>query len=239
MGAEAKKELAGGAMLIGLVAISLGFGSSPVSSDVLKAGFSTQQSAWSQVNAPMDSVRADSKKPAVDRSGERRFGKASFYANFFAGRKMANGKIMDPHANNAASRTLPLGTTAKVTNLETGKSAVVVIQDRGPYVDGRIVDLSPATAQQIGLSKREGIAKVAVTPIAVPMPDGRVKLGAAASDPQVAVNLPLNARLEADQDSARAGGFGGEGWWPLIPARASGPAKHRESGHVPCCRRSI
>jgi rare lipoprotein A len=96
---------------------------------------------------------------------------------------------MDPQTNNAASRTLPLGTTAKVTNLETGKSAVVTIQDRGPYVDGRIVDLSPATAQQIGITKREGIAKVEVAPIAVPMPDGRIKLGAAANDPLVAINL--------------------------------------------------
>jgi rare lipoprotein A len=96
---------------------------------------------------------------------------------------------MDPQTDNAASRTLPLGTTAKVTNLKTGKSAVVTIQDRGPYVDGRIVDLSPSTAQKIGITRREGIAKVEVTPIAVPMPDGRIKLGAAASDPQVAINL--------------------------------------------------
>jgi rare lipoprotein A len=56
-------------------------------------------------------------------------------------------------------------------------------------VDGRIVDLSPATAQKIGITPREGIAKVEVAPIAVPMPDGRIKLGAAANDPQVAINL--------------------------------------------------
>jgi len=130
-----------------------------------------------------------SNKPALDLSGGKRFGKASFYANFFAGRKMADGKIMDPQTNNAASRTLPLGTTAKVTNLETGQSAVVTIQDRGPYVGGRIVDLSPATAQKIGITKREGIAKVEVAPIAVPMPNGRIKLGAAANDPLVAINL--------------------------------------------------
>ncbi len=69
---------------------------------------------------------------------------------------MADGKQMDPRHDNAASRTLPLGTTAKVTNLETGKSAFVTIQDRGPYVDGRIVDLSPSTAREIGLSHRQG-----------------------------------------------------------------------------------
>ena len=52
---------------------------------------------------------------------------------------------MDPHGDNAASKTLPLGTTAKVTNTETGQSAIATLQDRGPYVTDRIVDLSPTT----------------------------------------------------------------------------------------------
>ncbi len=93
--------------------------------------------------------------PALDHSGRKRVGKASFYAKMFHGRKMANGKRMDPRDDNAASKTLPLGTTAKVTNLETGRSAVVTIEDRGPYVKGRIVDLSPATAQSIGITPAE------------------------------------------------------------------------------------
>ena len=115
-----------------------------------------------------------------DLTGHKRVGAASFYAKEFAGRKMADGTPMDPHADNAASKTLPLGTTAKVTNVETGKSAVVTIQDRGPFVPGRIVDLSPATARKLGITRRAGVAKVVVAPIAVPLPDGRVKLGAAA-----------------------------------------------------------
>jgi peptidoglycan lytic transglycosylase len=118
-------------------------------------------------------------KAAIDRSGKKRVGKASFYAHMFAGRKMADGKQMDPQHDNAASRTLPLGTTAKVTNLETGKSAFVTIQDRGPYVAGRIVDLSPSTAREIGISYRQGVARVEVSPLAVPLPNGGVKLGAA------------------------------------------------------------
>jgi rare lipoprotein A len=117
-----------------------------------------------------------------DFSARKRMGKASFYANKFAGRKMADGARMDPHGDNAASKTLPLGTTAKVTNLETGKSAVVTIQDRGPFVPGRIVDLSPDTAREIGISHRKGVALVVVAPIAVPQPDGGVKLGAAAHE---------------------------------------------------------
>ena len=131
---------------------------------------------------------ATEKKPAVDTSGQKRVGKASFYASRFGGRKMADGNPFRLHDSNAASRTLPLGTTAKVTNLETGKSAVVTIQDRGPYVGGRLVDLSPGTAKQIGLSERKGLAKVAVTPIKVPLPNGGVKLGQAANDPILALN---------------------------------------------------
>jgi rare lipoprotein A len=124
--------------------------------------------------------------PALDLSGHKRLGKASFYAQKFAGRKMADGTIMRPQSDNAASKTLPLGTTAKVTNLETGQSAVVTIHDRGPYIQGRIVDLSPSTAKEIGIDHKNGVAKVEVAPIVVPLPDGRVKLGAAASDADAA-----------------------------------------------------
>ena len=141
------------------------------------ADFASQQPATAQKHSPRR-LSANIKAP-VDRSGKKRVGKASFYAPMFAGRKMADGTKMDPQDDNAASRTLPLGTTAKVTNLETGKSAIVTIQDRGPYVDGRIVDLSPSTAREIGISHRQGVARVEVSPIAVPLPNGGVKLGAA------------------------------------------------------------
>src|SRR5579871_4361916 len=142
-----------------------------------------EQSAASAPQSTSTAQRlSPERKPVLDRTGEKRVGKASFYAHMFEGRKMADGKVMDPTRNNAASRTLPLGTTAKVTNLTTGKSAVVTIQDRGPYVKGRIVDLSPATARDIGISPKEGVALVVVAPIAVPQPDGGVKLGAAAHE---------------------------------------------------------
>jgi rare lipoprotein A len=96
---------------------------------------------------------------------------ASFYGDKFTGRKMADGTRMDPHDDIAASKTLPLGTTARVTNLETGRSAVVTIQDRGPYVKGRIVDLSPATARKIGISREVGLALVEVAPLSIPQRD--------------------------------------------------------------------
>ena len=132
--------------------------------------------------------------PKLDHSGSKRVGKASFYARMFNGRKMADGNRMDPHDDNAASKTLPLGTVAKVTNLETGRSAVVTIQDRGPYVKGRIVDLSPSTAQSIGITRENGVAEVEVAPIAVPQPDGSVKPGAAAAERPVDLHATPFAR---------------------------------------------
>jgi rare lipoprotein A len=127
-----------------------------------------------------EAAATPSKQRKLDHSGRKQVGKASYYARKFAGRKMADGTPMNPRDDNAASKTLPLGTTARVTNLETGRSAKVTIQDRGPYVPGRIVDLSPATAEQIGITREEGIAQVEVAPIAVPQPDGGVKGGAGA-----------------------------------------------------------
>lgn len=131
----------------------------------------------SMANTPATRAAERARRHAPDLSGSPRLGKASFYAEEFFGRTMANGAPMDPEGDNAASKTLPLGTTARVINLETGRSAVVKIADRGPYVPGRIVDLSPATARKIGLSRRQGVAKVIVAPIKVPLPGGAVRLG--------------------------------------------------------------
>jgi rare lipoprotein A len=114
------------------------------------------------------------KQASLDRSGKPRKGRASYYGRKFYGKKMANGKPMNPRSNVAASKTLPLGTKAKVTNLETGKSEVVVIEDRGPYVDGRIIDVSPKTAEKLDL-KKEGTAPVQVKPLQVPQQDGSGK----------------------------------------------------------------
>lgn len=119
------------------------------------------------------------KKPNLDRSGKVKKGKASYYGKNFHGKKMADGTRMNPQSNVAASKTLPLGTKAKVTNLENGKSEVVEIRDRGPYVQGRIVDLSPRTADKLGI-REQGVAPVEVKPIEVPQKDGSVKPGAAA-----------------------------------------------------------
>ncbi len=117
----------------------------------------------------------------VDHSGRKERGKASYYAPHFANRKMADGRRMNPNSNVVASKTLPLGSVAKVTNLENGKTATVKVEDRGPFVDGRVVDLAPKVANELDL-KKKGVVPVEVKPVTVPQPDGRVKLGAGAAD---------------------------------------------------------
>jgi len=117
----------------------------------------------------------------IDHSGRKEKGHVSYYGKGFAHKKMADGRPMNPESNVAASKTLPLGTTAKVTNLSNGKSATVKVEDRGPYVKGRVVDVSPKVADQLDL-KHKGVAPVEVKPITVPQPDGAVKLGAGAAD---------------------------------------------------------
>jgi rare lipoprotein A len=89
-------------------------------------------------------------------------GKASIYADRFQGQLAANGEPHDQNDLTAASRILPLGTRATVTNLETGKSVQVEITDRGPYVGGRIIDLSRRAAREIGLTLKTGLARVRV-----------------------------------------------------------------------------
>jgi rare lipoprotein A len=95
-------------------------------------------------------------------------GTASFYAQRFNGRKMANGKRFNAQSNSAAHRTLPLGTTARVTNLENGRTTEVRIEDRGPFVANRIIDLSPRSARDLGIERAQGLATVMVTPLEVP-----------------------------------------------------------------------
>lgn len=116
--------------------------------------------------------QADAAKTSKsDLAGKKQVGEASIYGEKFFNKKMADGERMDPHDDNAAHKTLPLGTKAKVTNLETGESTTVTIQDRGPFVEGRIIDLPPGKAEEIGLTLEEGVAKVKVEPVKLPKRD--------------------------------------------------------------------
>ena len=88
-------------------------------------------------------------------------GIASWYGDQFAGKLTANGEIFDPELVSAAHKTLPMPSVVRVTNLDNGKSLVVRINDRGPYVTGRIIDMSRAGARLLGF-KDEGIARVRI-----------------------------------------------------------------------------
>ena len=88
-------------------------------------------------------------------------GKASYYADKFNGRKTANGEIFDNDKFTAAHKTLPFGTIVIVKNLNNNKTVQVRINDRGPFVEGRIIDLSKRAAEHIGMI-RSGVADVEV-----------------------------------------------------------------------------
>jgi peptidoglycan lytic transglycosylase len=111
-------------------------------------------------------------------------GLASWYGPPYAGRKGADGTVYDQNAMTAAHLTLPMGTMVRVTNLTNNQSVVVKITDRGPFVRGRIIDLSLAAAKATGVY-RAGVAKVKVEAFAAPVranadPGGRwcVQIGA-------------------------------------------------------------
>lgn len=87
---------------------------------------------------------------------------------------MANGERFRNDSNAAAHKTLPLGTRVLVTNLENGRQALVTIKDRGPYVKGRIIDVSPRVAEHLAM-KRQGTARVAVRPVSMPGQEPRMQ----------------------------------------------------------------
>lgn len=86
-------------------------------------------------------------------------GSASFYGKRFHGRTTANGERFDMHDMTAAHRTLPFGSLVRVTNPRNGQQVVVRINDRGPFAKGRVIDLSRAAAEEIGMIRR-GHARV-------------------------------------------------------------------------------
>ena len=89
---------------------------------------------------------------------------ASWYGPGYEGHRTASGEKFDPNGFSAASRTLPLGSIVRVTNIQNGRSVDVRINDRGPVTAGRSIDLSPAAARKIGLTTK-GIDRVKITRI--------------------------------------------------------------------------
>lgn len=96
-------------------------------------------------------------EPNYDRTGI-----ASWYGDDFHGRLTANGEVFDKYRLTAAHPTLPLPSLVRVTNLENGRTAILRVNDRGPFLHGRLIDLSHASAVELGFLKR-GTARVRVT----------------------------------------------------------------------------
>ncbi len=100
-------------------------------------------------------------QPMADAHGYRQKGIASWYGEAFHGRPTSNGETYDMHGISAAHKLLPLGTLVRVTNLENGRVLDLRINDRGPFIPGRIIDLSYGAAKELGIV-RAGTAKVEV-----------------------------------------------------------------------------
>jgi rare lipoprotein A len=131
--------------------------------------------------------------PAIALRNYKERGIASWYGRKFHGQKTSNGETYDMYAMTAAHPTLPLPSYARVTNVATGKSVVVRVNDRGPFLHGRIIDLSYAAAHKVGIaSKGSGEVEVeAIIPVDSPTLKAAAPLPPVATAPTVAVTSPL------------------------------------------------
>jgi rare lipoprotein A len=130
-------------------------------------------------------IRGKTYYPIPNAEGYRETGIASWYGKPFHGRKTSNGETYDMHAPTAAHKTLPMGTMLLVKNLENGRTTVVRINDRGPFVQDRIIDLSYKAAKDIDMI-RKGTAKVSITALGEALaqgapPEAHLKKGVLAS----------------------------------------------------------
>ena len=112
------------------------------------------------------SARGSGSSRAVSNRGTQT-GLASYYADKYHGRTTASGERFDTNKLTAAHRTLPFGTRVRVTNLDNGKQVIVKVNDRGPFVNGRVIDLSRAAAKRVDMI-RAGLAKVKVEVLDAP-----------------------------------------------------------------------
>jgi rare lipoprotein A len=101
--------------------------------------------------SPRFVTRESPASPEVSSSVHQLTGIASYYADEFHGRPTANGEEYDMHAMTAAHQTLPFNTTVRVTNVTTGAAVIVRINDRGPFKDNRVIDLSLEAAKRLGM----------------------------------------------------------------------------------------
>jgi rare lipoprotein A len=124
---------------------------------------SAEAATLEDATVPAKNKRAQANSRETSRKKVIR-GQASWYGPGFHGKKTASGEVFDQGRLTAAHKTLPLGTKAKVTNLENGNSVEVEINDRGPYVGDRVIDLSRAAANALGFVE-SGLTLVRIEPL--------------------------------------------------------------------------
>jgi rare lipoprotein A len=112
------------------------------------------EAAIEVLGAGPDPARASEARPQPGTAGGEQVGTASWYGSWHHGRETASGTVFDMYRLTAAHRTLPLGSRVRVTALDSGRSVEVTITDRGPYVAGRIIDLSYAAASRLAAVER-------------------------------------------------------------------------------------
>lgn len=162
-----------------------------------QAGGSVAVIAIAVVALATPACRRERSVDRLKRGGEQE-GIASWYGPGFHGKRTASGARFDMHGRTAAHRTLPFGTRVRVTRLDDGRSVTVTVNDRGPFVRGRIIDLSLGAARAIGVD-RDGVARVALAIDSWPEGAGpgtfAVQVGA--------FKDPINARRLRDQLARR------------------------------------
>jgi rare lipoprotein A len=152
------------AVLLALLVVTLISQSCALLAPTDEASLSADGGSFAQKPAAPSVPRTmsqDTTDPGAKQPSLVQTGKASWYGQHFEGKLTASGEVFDDDRLTAARRTLPLGSRARVTNLENGKSVEVTINDRGPFAEGRIIDLSRGAARVLDMVK-SGIARVRV-----------------------------------------------------------------------------
>ena len=191
----------------------------------------TEATTPSRAQEKADEIAKELSVPEGTKPLEVETGKASWYGAPYHNRRSSNGEIYDMHALTAAHRTLPLGSTVRVTNLKTGHSTVVRITDRGPFVEGRIIDLSLAAAKQADVWQA-GVAPVRLEVLRTPVPfdhGGRwaVQIGSFQGENAA---RSLASRLSRRYKTAKVLTFGSPvgDWWVRVRVLQDDPKRARE-----------
>ncbi len=132
---------------------------------VAAIGFSAPALANTASESHPHATSASAAAQQARKQNFRQVGTASWYGRHHKGRRTASGERFDPAELTAAHRTLPLDTRVRVTNLANGRSVEVTVNDRGPYIKGRVIDLSAHAAKVLGMTEK-GLAKVLIEAVA-------------------------------------------------------------------------